>query len=203
LRTDADDGIVVVVRGTTMAPAPAMTIEEYFRTPESNLPEELVYGRWRVADAPTPRHQSAVAGLFLALERFVRAKGLGRLYLSPVDVVLDRDRHLVVQPDLLFISRDRLGIVRDRIWGPPDLVVEVLSPRPRIGELDERLSWFAEYGVRECWLVHQNHDTLDVIQYQENREARRRRFHDAEAIQSDVLPGLAYTLGSLLAEMRE
>jgi Uma2 family endonuclease len=49
-----------------------------------------------------------------------------------------------------------VGIVTDRVWGPPDLVLEVLSPRPRIGTLQERIDWFSRYGVRECWLVHQD-----------------------------------------------
>lgn len=44
---------------------------------------------------------------------------------------------------------DRLRIVTDRVWGAPDLVVEVMSPRPRIGRLPERLAWFAQYGVGE------------------------------------------------------
>ncbi|MBK9241221.1 MAG: Uma2 family endonuclease [Acidobacteria bacterium] len=65
----------------------------------------------------------------------------------------DRAQALVLQPDLLFVSASRGDIVTDRIHGAPDLVIEVLSPRPRIGELDERVGWFARYGVREIWLA--------------------------------------------------
>lgn len=78
------------------------------------------------------------------------------MWSSPIDVVLDRDRHLIVQPDVIVAAEARVGIVTDRVWGPPDLVLEVLSPRPRIGTLQERIDWFSRYGVRECWLVHQD-----------------------------------------------
>ena len=48
-------------------PAPRMTTDEYLRTPETLLPEELVYGFVRNAHAPTPGHQWALGRLFIAL----------------------------------------------------------------------------------------------------------------------------------------
>jgi Uma2 family endonuclease len=133
-----------------MTPAPRLTLDEYLRTPETVLPAELVYGILHVAEAPTPRHQSAVLDLTVALREHARRCDAGRVWIAPVDVVLDRPRALVVQPDVVFVSNGRLPIVTDRVWGAPDLVVEVLSPSPRIGQLDRRLGWFAECGVREC-----------------------------------------------------
>ena len=186
-----------------MAPAPAMTVDEYLRTPESTLPQELAYGVWRVADAPTTRHQSAVFAFALSLNRFVRRRGLGRIYLSPVDVILDASRHLVVQPDLVFIAEARLAIIRDRIWGAPDLAVEVLSPRPRIGDLDERLDWFATYGVRECWLLHQDDRVLEVVEFSGGAIADRRRHVEDAAIRSRLLPEWRETLAAVLKSVED
>src|SRR5262245_13567220 len=131
----------------------AMTTAEYFQTPETVLPRELAYGALRVADAPTTSHQRVVLDLALALAPFVRDRRLGELLIAPVDVILDVERALVVQPDLLFVAESRRHTLTDCMNGAPDLVVEVLSPHPRIGQLPERVGWFAEYGVRECWLV--------------------------------------------------
>ncbi len=47
--------------------------------------------------------------------------------MSPVDVVLNQQPPLVVQPDVVLVAKDRLSIVSDRVWGPQDLVVDVLS----------------------------------------------------------------------------
>ena len=44
------------------------------------------------------------------------------------------------------------------------MVLEVMSPNPRIGDLQERVRWFAQYGVRECWLVHQLTREIEVLQ---------------------------------------
>jgi Uma2 family endonuclease len=176
-----------------------MTTNEYLRTPETVRPQELVYGALRCAEAPTPRHQSAVLAFALALAPFVRERALGRVYVSPIDVILDDRRHLVVQPDLLFVSGERLGIVSDRIRGAPDMVLEVLSPDPRIGRLDERLGWFAQYGVRECWLLHQFEQRLDVVAFAGGVVSRQRSFDACTPIRSAVLPEFELELTTILS----
>ncbi len=129
----------------SMINQPLMTTNEYLRTPEWLVPTELIYGVMRVADAPLPHHQRAVRDLCFALVEHAETRHLGEVWMSPLDVILDAERALVLQPDLLFISNERSHILTDRVRGAPDLVVEVLSPNPRIGELGERIAWFAEY----------------------------------------------------------
>jgi Uma2 family endonuclease len=87
----------------------------------------------------------------------------------------------------MFISKQRQEIISDHIWGAPDLVVEVMSPHPRIGKLDERIGYFAQYGVKECWLVHQLSREIEVLRLQEHSADNRRTFRGSEAIESGVL----------------
>jgi Uma2 family endonuclease len=175
-----------------------MTVDDYFATPETVLPAELAFGVLRVADAPTPRHQSAVLQLTIALDRHVRERGLGKIWISPLDVVLDEEKALIVQPDLMFISNERASIVRDRVRGAPDLVIEVLSPHPRIGKTAEHLAWYTAYGVRECWLVHQDQQRVSVIDFQDGRADLPRLFGAALPIESAVLPDFHRSLREVL-----
>jgi Uma2 family endonuclease len=181
-----------------MMPAPRVTTDEYLRGPETLLPQELVYGFVRDAPAPTPGHQSAVGRFFVALILHVEGRHLGRVWLSPIDVVLDRERDLVVQPDLIVVSNERLRIVTDRVWGAPDIVVEVLSPRPRIGHLEERLRWFAQYGVRECWLLHLIPSQLEIVAFRDGRVSSRRSLAASVPISSGVLPEFTESLATVL-----
>jgi len=174
-----------------------MTTAEYFRTPETVAPQELIYGRLRVADAPFVPHQRLVGQWFRTLDAHVRERLLGEVILSPMDVVLDGPKALVVQPDLLFVSNGRSAIVHDHVWGAPDLVVEVLSPNPRIGKLDERLGWFAKYGVAECWLVHQLERRVDVLRFAQGEVEARASFARGEPIVSGVLPGFRGSFDSI------
>jgi Uma2 family endonuclease len=175
-----------------------MTLAEYLRTPETVKPQELIFGAVRVADSPAPVHQAAVAALFLALHDHVSARRLGTVWLAPLDVVLDVERALVVQPDLFFIREDGTAVVSDKVFGAPDLVIEVLSPRPRIGECEERLEWFAAYGVRECWLVHHLIRKIEVVTFGQRQATTRRVHAEGESIESTVLPEFDRTLASIL-----
>lgn len=167
-----------------------MTTAEYLATEETVLPRELAYGVMRVADSPRTSHQRVVGRLYLAMAPAVEAGALGEVLLAPMDVILDYDRALVVQPDLLFVSNARSGIVSDKVFGAPDLVVEVLSPHPRIGSLDERVGWFARYGVRECWLADLPSRQYVVLVLNERGVVERRMCQPGEPAASDVLPGI-------------
>jgi Uma2 family endonuclease len=154
---------------------------------ETMVPQELVWGVVREAAAPTPDHQTLVGNFFAALRDHLRKTGFGRVWMSPIDVVLDPKKHLVLQPDLIVIAESRIDIVRDRVWGAPDLVIEILSPYPRIGALAERVAWFARYGVRECWLVNQPTRDVEVLQCDAGVVVRRECIHPEESIRSSVL----------------
>ncbi|RPI51002.1 MAG: Uma2 family endonuclease [Acidobacteria bacterium] len=186
------------VKKTAMASHQLMTTEEYLRTPERLSPAELIHGVLRVADAPLPHHQRAVRDLCFALVEHAESRHLGEVWISPLDVILDAERALIVQPDLLFISNERSHILTDRVCGAPDLVVEVLSPNPRIGGLRERIAWFAEYGVRECWLVYQPERKVEVLDFVETNVIARASFDERTPIRSQVLPDFDRTLASML-----
>ena len=174
-----------------------MTTAEYLATPETVLPRELAFGVMRVAESPVVPHQRIVRDLTIALTAFTRAHRLGEVLPAPMDVILDPEAHLVVQPDILFVSADRSGIVADRIHGAPDLVIEVLSPYPRIGRIHEKVEWFARYGVRECWIVDLPHRQIAVLSFAGNQIASRMLSTGAEPVQSAVLAGLRYTPADL------
>ena len=78
---------------------------------------------------------------------------LGTVAIAPIDVILDRERALIVQPDILFVSRDRLSIIHEQVWGTPDLVAEVFSSGSEDYDRREKYGWYRHYGVREYWMI--------------------------------------------------
>jgi Uma2 family endonuclease len=189
---------------------PHLSTEDYLRSPETVLPTEVIFGALRVAKAPTVRHQQALGGFYLALAHHVRERRLGRVLIAPLDVIFDWDRALILQPDLIFVSHARFSAsaeaTADRqvrgmgIVGAPDMVLEVLSPDPRIGELDERIGWFTQYGVREIWLLHQLEERLEILRAHEGRVSNRLSFGYTQPIRSDVFPQFSMALGDVLRE---
>jgi Uma2 family endonuclease len=196
--SERDDGVYAVYRRRRAnARAKVMTLQEYFDTPETVLPQELIYGVMRVAESPTSTHQETVGALFIALHEHVRRQMLGTVWLAPLDVVLDEERALVIQPDLFVLLHGGRAVVTDKVEGPPDLVIEVLSPRPRIGDVVERLGWFREYGVRECWFVEPLTQRMQVLRMEAGELKSRVSFNAADRIISGLLPDFDQSLQSI------
>jgi Uma2 family endonuclease len=169
-----------------------LTTAEYLQTAESLRVQELIYGTLRVEDSPTFRHQNLLLELAVLMRVFVGQHKLGTVCIAPLDVILDPARALIVQPDLFFVSKSRQQIITDRVWGAPDLVVEVMSPNPRIGKIEDRIRYFKEYGVRECWLMHQLTREVEVLRLNKFAyEPERRTFRSVDPIESEVLRGFS------------
>ena len=164
-----------------------LTTAEYLQTVESMRVQELIYGTLRVNESPSFRHQNLLLELAVLMRVFVGQHQLGTVCIAPLDVILDPARALIVQPDLFFVSKQRREIITDHVWGAPDLVVEVMSPHPRIGQVQDRIKYFAEYGVRECWLIHQLTGEFEVLELSGYGAAARHTYRGVERIRSSVL----------------
>ncbi|MBW8865959.1 MAG: Uma2 family endonuclease [Acidobacteria bacterium] len=176
-----------------------MTADEYlYDTEETIRPRELAYGILREPPAPFFSHQVVVLKVARLWTAHVEPRNLGSVAVSPVDVVLDRERDLIVQPDVLFIAADRLSIIRGQVWGAPDLVAEVLSPGTRAHDRGEKLQWYRQYGVRECWLVDAAAETVTIVDFT-GGEPVERAAHGIESLRSSVLPALHASAFGLFA----
>ncbi|RIK72510.1 MAG: hypothetical protein DCC67_19175 [Planctomycetota bacterium] len=132
---------------------------DYWQLPEG-APVELIRGELIMSPSPRSAHQIVVGELYAILWTAARTSG-GLAIVSPADVILSDST--VLQPDVLYIAKDRRGIVGERINGPPDLVIEVLSEgserRDRVAKLDA----YARYGVPEFWIVDYRTKVIDFL----------------------------------------
>jgi Uma2 family endonuclease len=167
-----------------------VSVVDYLNQPATLTPSELVYGVVREPPAPRYGHQLVVTHLGALLDRHVRDGGLGEVCVSPVDVVFDAVKSLVLQPDIVFLTTDRKRLVDGRLWGAPDLVVEVLSPGTARRDRTTKLRWYREHGVREYWLVDPQRASVEVVNLT-SRQARRRTFAGRFRMRSAVLPAWA------------
>ena len=126
------------------------------------------------------------------------------MLLAPLDVVLSP--HDVVQPDLLFVRRERRGILRRRVEGAPDLAVEVVSPSSR--RLDEVLKRraYEAHGVAELWIADPELEVVRV--YRRESEGAGGGFarpmelsaERGDVLGSPLLPELRLAVAEIFAE---
>jgi len=126
--------------------------EDYLALPEDRNRYEILDGKLAVTASPYVQHQRVSRNLARALMEYVDQTGCGELLAAPVDVVLDA--HTIVVPDLLFVAKGRESIVHEHaILGPPDLLVEILSPSTARRDRTVKLRLYARFGVACYWIV--------------------------------------------------
>lgn len=58
------------------------------------------------------------------------------------------------EPDIMFVRKDRLHLLGDtEIFGPADLVVEIISPGSRKLDTVDKKNLYALHGIKEYWLI--------------------------------------------------
>jgi Uma2 family endonuclease len=103
----------------------------------------------------------------------------------------------IVQPDILFISKDRLNIIDGQVKGAPDLVIEILSEGNMAKEMSYKKHIFESTGVQEYWLI--NPAKKRVTQYK-NEEGEFFPIHilDTEGVlNSIVVEGFSFKIGDI------
>lgn len=171
------------------------TYEDYLNFPPEKR-YEIIEGDLHMTPAPLTKHQMTLLNLTLKLHEFINKNSLGKCLIAPVDVVLSRED--VIQPDILFISKDRLGILTEKnVEGPPDLLVEVLSPSTKNWDREAKRKLYEHYGVREYWIVDPDAKTVEVLQMTDDGYRSYRVFACGTHLQSPLLEGLAFLIDEI------
>ena len=172
---------------TTPNTAIKFTYRDYVNTPDDKR-YELLDGELILSEAPSRNHQGSQVNIGSPLHVFVQSNRLGAVYFAPRDVVLsDTD---VVQPDLLFISNERLHIDTERaVHGSPDLVVEVLSPSTAERDRTFKRALYARHGVKEYWLVEPAARTIEVLLLGEDSFETVATYGEGDTLVSPTLHG--------------
>jgi len=134
------------------------TVADYEALPEGS-PYQLVEGELVMSPAPAPDHQVISGNIYLLPRMAVRGKGV--VLYSPLDVYFDLEN--AYQPDIVVILKgSKARITRKGVYGPPDVVVEILSPSTAYYDLTQKKDVYERSGVREYWLVDPLRRTFEV-----------------------------------------
>ena len=175
------------------------TYDEWRRLPGDEFRYEIIEGELHVSPSPSFDHQNAVSELLAQMRRHARQENLGVVVTSPMSVRL-AEQDAIVQPDILFVARDRLAIISDDIVdGAPDLVVEVLSPSNWIYDRTRKQKAYERAGVREYWIVDYRARTVDVLVLEGNEFVQRGQYGEQDVAPSEVLSSLTVAVADSFA----
>jgi Uma2 family endonuclease len=162
---------------------------------ESNLPTELWDGELVMSPAPSFFHQQIVDRFHDYLKAFVRARQLGQTGVAPLDMVLTNTR--ATQPDVVFISNERLDIIKTRLMDAADLVAEVISPNSRRRDRIDKRDLYEQHGVKEYWLIDPEALTVEVLHLVQGEFQLVGRWRPGESAESRLLKGFRVKVSGL------
>jgi Uma2 family endonuclease len=148
---------------------------------------EMLDGVLGMIPVPDTRHQAVALRMASALLERIEAGNLGLVLQAPYSVMLSRDT--VVQPDILYLRRERRGIIGSmNLHGAPDLVIEVLSKGTRLRDLTIKRKIYARFEIAEYWVVDPDTDTAEILVWSELGYASAGVFKKTDRLSSPMLP---------------
>lgn len=165
-----------------------LTYADYARlTPPDNGNYELHNGKIIYMPSPLDIHQKISMNLSAALHFHVKNNQLGQVRTAPLDVKLTEND--TVQPDILFIKKDRENIIDGIVKGAPDVIVEILSPSNDAKEMSYKKYIYEVSGVKEYWIINLKKQTLTQYENRENELFLRETYTIDDTLKSLIIEG--------------
>jgi Uma2 family endonuclease len=172
------------------------TYEDYMSL-EEGAPFQLINYDLVLWPSRSTLHQVVLGDFYYALKTYlIITENAGMVVVGAIDVKFDEGN--VFQPDLIYISRDRVGeLVKERVEGAPDLVVEILSPANAYYDLRQKKDVYERYGVQEYIIVDPIATEVELYSLNEGVFQLHQKVRGSGAITSLVLPGFTIELSEI------
>jgi Uma2 family endonuclease len=181
-----------------MSPSATMTADELLQLNLAGKRTELVRGVLVVREPAGFLHGVVAAKLASLLSVHVDDSGLGLVLAAETGFKLASDPDTVRAPDVAFVGKDRLPDPPPAGYAPlaPDLVVEVLSPDDRPGEVLAKVGEWLDAGTLLVWVVDPQRRSARVYR----ADGSQSSLGAGEKLDGEgVVPGFSCSLDSLLS----
>ena len=177
-----------------------LTAEDLLRLSSEGVRGELIRGVLHETMPTGEEHGWIVSKLVALLMNFIMPERLGRVVASDSGILLEHGPDTVREPDIAFTSAARLPAGRaNRAYAEvvPDLVVEIVSPNDRAGEVIDKVAMWLGHGVRLVWVVRPDDRTIEVHRASGEVET----LGEGDVLSGlDVLPGFACDVGAIFED---
>jgi Uma2 family endonuclease len=175
------------------------TYEDWLKLPDDGYRYEVIDGVLYMSPPPLTRHQRVSMRMIDRLLEFLRTQPLGEILAAPVGVRLP-NQPVPLQPDIVFIRTERLGIIDEAyIEGTPDLLMEILSPSNWLYDRREKMQVYQAAGVTEYWIIDPRALTIEVYVLEQTSYMLTGQYGPGEVAPSRLLRGFAVSVADIFS----
>jgi Uma2 family endonuclease len=174
-----------------------MTADEFLGIPDDGYNYELIDGVVVMSPSPKPVHQRVAMEIASQITWFLRDHPVGEA-LPEIDVHIGQGPNggdLVYKPEVIFVRAERLPQMHDKIFGAPDLVVEVISRGSRLYDSETKRNDYERFGVGEYWLIDPQRKSMTFLRH--DGEKFIEVAPDGDHFASQAVPGFVLDLARI------
>ena len=175
------------------------TWERYLEIPDDGKLYEVIGGELLLRPTPNVRHQLVLGGLMAVLGNHARELELGKVLPGPFDVILSDQN--VVDPDIVFFTNERLGLIEEWAMGAPDLIVEILSTSTSRRDTEVKFDLYARFGVPHYWILNPDERVLIAFRLADGKYERAALCQGEDHFQPELFDGLTIELGQVWSDL--
>lgn len=169
------------------------TYEDYLKLPNDGKTYQIIGGNLFITAAPVVYHQAISRNLAFIIWKFIKEHDMGEMFNAPIDIVFSSVN--VVQPDIIYISKERLDIKKEKaIHGATDLVIEILSPTTMEIDVLFKKRLYQRFGVREYWMIDPKEKKVEVYFLEGGKYEAKGIFFQHDVVEVRMIQGLRVEL---------
>ena len=174
------------------------SVDDYLSL-ETNHLVEYANGHVEVLPMPSPRHQRIVFFLQRIIWEFISAARLGEVLSAPLPIELWPKKFR--EPDIIFITAEKLAHQDQTHWREVDLVMEVVSPDNPQRDNKTKREEYARAGIPEYWIVDPQKQLITVLELQGKRYHEHGEFKSGQIATSVLLAGFELAVDEVFATL--
>jgi Uma2 family endonuclease len=172
-----------------------VTLDDYMKMP-IGAPYQYISGRLVDWPSRTVAHQIALMNFSAAISNYGDSTNNEGIFLiGPMETIFDDQNSF--QPDFVYISVDRREIVKDYVYGAPDLVLEVLWEKNAYYDLRPKKDIYEKYGVKEYIIIDPIEQSADLYVLKDNVYNLHQKAQLNKSLNSVLLPGFKIDLSKI------
>ena len=189
---------------TTVATTKRYTLDDLkdVAQPWDDTRYEIIDGELFVSTQPSAQHQFTCNEVARRVTNWTVSTGLGWVFPAPGLIFADDDN---AAPDVVWLSKERLRTVLGedgKLHGPPELIVEVLSPgaQNERRDRDVKLRLYSRRDVDEYWILNCQQRRAEIYRRNADDPGVLRlaaALGENDSLESPLLPGFSVRVGDL------
>lgn len=193
---ESPDAVLIVNQFQEYLKSETEKRKEFYDLIHENIKAEFINGEIVLHSPVRMKHLMVSSRVSKYLMNFVDDHDLGFVGIEKMMITLSRNNY---EPDIVFYIKEVSEKFTDdqKLFPPPDLVVEILSESTRKNDYGIKFRDYAAHNVGEYWIIDADAETIEQYVLIETQFELQKKLTKNDVLTCLVINGLKLDLGKI------